>query len=391
MSIIIIGESYTFPDGNAATNRVHTYAKGFIENDFIPHVICFASRYNTAGDGITNGIHYYHPFGQRERSQYFLVRRWQKIIKYFKTISLIIEINKEDKILAIICYTQIIQTLFFIFGIAKYLNTKVILERSEHPLRKYQSTFITQKIGKLKSKLETMLCDGIFCISQYLIDFYKSKDVNRKKLFLVPSTVDPERFDIQSKSPLPYKYIVYCGTLTLAKDGVDILIKSFSLTLEKHPELHLVLIGKGDSTNQETLIKELVSELKINKKVFFTGQLPRTEIASYLNNAHILALARPISMVADAGFPSKLTEYLATGVPVVVTEVGDIPVYLNDNVNSFLSEPNNVEAFAAKLDFVLNNYEIAKEVALIGKELTNTIFNYNFQAKRMIGFMKILY
>lgn len=390
MALIIIGESYTFPEGNAATNRVHTYAKGFLENGINVHVICFASRYNTPGDGIANGIHYYHPFGQRTRNKYFLVRRWQKITKYFKTIILITKINRSDKVFGIICYTQLLQTIFFVFFLAKYTNSKLILERSEHPLRKYQKTIFTKNIGNFKARIETKLCDGIFCISQYLIDFYKNRSVSSKKLILVPSTVDPERFNIQIKSPLAYKYILYCGTLTLTKDGVDILIKSFALIAEKYLDLMLVLIGKAETTNQKIIIKELISRLNLDNRVFLLGQLPRTEIAAYMNNAQILALARPTSIVADAGFPSKLTEYLATGVPVVVTRVGDIPVYLKDSENSFIAEPDNVDEFASKMDFVLGNYNHAKNIALVGMKLTGTIFNYNFQAKRIIQFIKSL-
>jgi len=64
--------------------------------------------------------------------------------------------------------------------------------------------------------------------------------------------------------------------------------------------------------------------------------------------AKILALARPKSKVADAGFPSKLTEYLSTGNPVVVTRVGEIPYYLKDNVHAFLTEPDSVNSFAER-------------------------------------------
>jgi glycosyltransferase involved in cell wall biosynthesis len=94
--------------------------------------------------------------------------------------------------------------------------------------------------------------------------------------------------------------------------------------------------------------------------------------------------------VADAGFPSKLTEYLATGNPVVVTKVGEIPLYLKDDVSAFLSEPGSIDSFAGRLDFVLGNYEFAQRVGLKGKELTLTIFNYNFQSKRMIAFIDSL-
>jgi hypothetical protein len=39
MSVVIFGDVFTFPEGNAATNRVYTYAKGFIENGIDVHVI----------------------------------------------------------------------------------------------------------------------------------------------------------------------------------------------------------------------------------------------------------------------------------------------------------------------------------------------------------------
>jgi len=158
-----------------------------------------------------------------------------------------------------------------------------------------------------------------------------------------------------------------------------------------YPDINLVLIGKGDTVEEEIHIKGLVAELNIHKRVIFLGQLPRTAIPAYLCNAKVLALARPESIIADAGFPSKLTEYLATGKPVVVTKVGEIPVYLTDSVNAFLSNPNDIDDFTKKMAYVLGNYEIASEVGSRGKELTLTVFNYSFQSKRMISFINSLW
>lgn len=390
MSIVILGDLFSFPEGNAATNRVHTYAKGFTENGIQVHVICFASSYISNENGIINGIYYYHPFGQIKRNKYFIVRRWQKLLKHFRTIKLLNAINKKDKILAIICYSQLLQIQSFLFLLSKFIPAKVVLERSEHPLRNYQNSFFRRKAGLVKVRIESNLCNGIICISQYLIDFYENRGVSGKKLFLVPSTVDTDRFKILQESPFSFQYILYCGSLTLKKDGVNILIESFTCISKKYPEINLVLIGKGDTIQEEIIIKELVVKLKIEKRVIFSGQMSRDKIPAYLSNAKILTLARPKSMVADAGFPSKLTEYLATGIPIVVTEVGEIPIYLKDNKNAFISKPDSVEAFAEKLDYVLANYGIAKEIALKGKELTSTIFKYNYQAKRMIGFLNSL-
>jgi glycosyltransferase involved in cell wall biosynthesis len=387
MNIVIFGDAFSFPEGEASANRVHTYAKGFYENGSNAHVICFASKYDSADDGIINGIYYYHPFGQSKRNKYFLVRRWQKLLKYFNTLKLFKRIDRKDKINVIIVYTMLLQTHLFGWFLSRIYKSKFLIESGEHPLRLYQDGFLRKQQGLMKLKIESRSCDGILCISQFLINFYNKRGIPHHMLFLVPSTVDTERFRSSFTPPLTFQYISYCGGLTASKDGVNILIESFERISQKYQDINLVLIGKGDSIEDEMNFKDLVGNLNINKRVFFLGFLPRTKIPEYLNNAKILALARPRSMVADAGFPSKLTEYLATGVPVVVTKVGEIPIYLKDNENSFLSEPDSVEDFAEKLDFVLGNYEYAKEVAKKGKELTDTVFHYKYQAKRIIEFI----
>ena len=388
MSLIIFGDSFTFPEGNAATNRVHTYAKGFIENGTNVHVICFENEYIDKNDGIMCGIKYYHPFGQTERSKSFFIRRWLKLLKYLRAFVLIREINEKDKIIAINLWTQLFLTHLFAFVLAKCFKTKIIKESSEHPLRYYKSNIIKKIYGHFKLCLETKLSDGIFCITNYLIDFYKNRGYNQRKLFLVPSTVDSSRFDVYFKSPLSFEYILYCGNLSVLKDGVNILIESFTKISEKYPEINLVLIGKSYPLGDELILKDLVAKLNIEKRVFFLGQISRTDIPAYLNNAKMLTLARPQSIIADAGFPSKLTEYLATSKPVVVTKVGEIPVYLKDNESAFLSEPGSVDAFADRLDYVPSNYEFAQQVGAKGKELTTAVFNYKFQAKRMLDFIR---
>ena len=390
MAIVIFGDTFSFPEGNAATNRVYTYAKGFIENNINTYVICFSNDYLVNGNGIAERIHYFHPLNQIKRNNSFLIRNWYKQVKFLNTIILIRRINKEDKIEAIITYTKNSITHLFSYFLARIVNTKLIIETSEHPLRDHQGSFYRKILGDIKTYLNTIQGNGIFCISKYLMDFYKVRGVNPKKLFLVPSTVDTERFRILYNSPLEFPYILYCGSLAITKDGVDILIESFTKISEKYPEINLVLLGSADTHEEEMFFKDLAATLKIDKRVFFLGKISRTDVPAYLGNAKILTLARPNSIVADAGFPSKLTEYLATGRPVVVTKVGEIPVYLKDNENAFLSEPDSVDAFANKLDYVLDNYEFAQQVGEKGKELTTTVFNYSFQAKRIIDFVRSL-
>lgn len=391
MSLIIIGELFTFPEGNAATNRVYNYALGFIENGLNAYVICFRNEYDEQKNGNIDGIEYFLPFSPKNRSKYYFVRVWYRYLKYFTTIRIIKEINKKDKVLAINCYSRFLGTRLFSFLLAKFLNAKLILESSEHPLQYIESsTFFNRLRAKLELQLALRLSDGVLCISRYLVEFYKNMGINPAKLFIVPSTVDNNRFKNVEISPRSDQYIAYCGDLSIAKDGVDILVKSFAAIEHKHPELFLVLIGKAYYPNDEAIIMGLVKEFQIEHKVIFLGQISRNDIPKYLNGAKILALSRPDSMIADAGFPSKLTEYLASGKPVVVTKVGEIDNYLADGGTAFLAEPDNVESFAGKLDYILENYPDSLAVAQRGKELSETVFNYNFQAKRVIDFLNEL-
>jgi len=389
MSFVIFGDAFTFPEGSAATNRVYTYAKGFVEHGISVHIVCFRNDYLDKYNGEINGIKYYHPFGQTKRSKYFIVRRWQKFIKYFKTIKLLKEINKSDKVIAINSWTLLLFSELFAFFLAKYTRSNLISEHSEHPLRNYQSSCLRKIQGETKSYLGAKLCDGIFCISQYLIDFYKSKGVNSKRLLLVPSTVDPKRFSQTSKKPLPFPYIGYFGSLTFDRDNIDVLIKAFSLITNKHPEVHLVM-GGFCSDDEKKKIENLITELKLSFKVDILKYLTREEIIKYIIHADILIMVRAPDLKSQASFPSKLTEYLATSKPVVTVKVGEISDYLINGVNSFIVEPGNGDALAEKLDYILTDYDTALQIGRKGQELTQTIFNYNFQARRMIDFINSL-
>jgi glycosyltransferase involved in cell wall biosynthesis len=104
----------------------------------------------------------------------------------------------------------------------------------------------------------------------------------------------------------------------------------------------------------------------------------------------VLVLARPDNIQSKGGFPTKLGEYLATGRPVLITSVGDIPKYLSHGINGFLTKPGSAQAFAEQMTWILNNYAAAKNAGLEGKKLTMVDFDNVYQAKRVIEFVATL-
>ncbi len=380
---------FSFPEGDAATNRVLTFAKGFYEQGLKVHVICSGSGYTSDLEGVFNGIYYYHPYGQKTRNRHFLVRRFQKFVKYFRTFGLVRRLNREEKIVAMNILTNLFLTHTYTWFLSRIFRTKLIVECSEHPLRHFQKSSFKLLAGRVKFYFEARLCDGIYCISRYLIDYHRDHGINPAKLLLVPSTVDPSRFIMKEKSPFPFPYVGYFGALTFWRDNVDLLIKAYAEVYKRHPGVNLVLGGFG-SDEERQAIRDLSDGLDIGSKVILLDYMQRDEILNYIIHAHVLVMVRSNNLDAVASYPSKLTEYVATGNPVITVNVGEVSDYYADGVNAYVVEPENVNALAQKLDYVLGNYENAKAVCLRGKETIDTTFNYSFQAKRMIGFINSL-
>lgn len=102
----------------------------------------------------------------------------------------------------------------------------------------------------------------------------------------------------------------------------------------------------------------------------------------------MVLLARPSNIQVQGGFPTKLGEYLATGNPVVVTKVGEIPDYLIDGENAFLSDPDSPDSFSKKLMECLNDADRSMKIGLEGQKLALKVFNYKVQGQNIIEFIK---
>ncbi len=386
MMIVIFGDLFTFPDGSAATNRVYTYAKGFVENGINVHVICSMSYYSDNKNGVVDGIHYYIPFTPKQRSSSFFQRRWQNMIKYVRTFIYVRRLKKDNNIIAINNWSNLLITQLFGYILAKMCNAKLVVETSEHPLRDFQGGFFKRLQGNVKFLIETYISDGIICISHHLINFYRSKGIADKKLFLVPSTVDPNRFNRVSAKPFEHRYVGYFGSLTFDRDHIHILVQAFAIFCKKHPDVHIILGGFSSDTEKGKLVS-LIEQLDLVQRVHILGYLKREDIANYVANADLLVMVRSNDPHTQVSYPSKLTEFLASSRPVISVNVGEIPLYMKDEEEVFLVAPGDVDALAGRMDYVFNNYDHALDVGKRGRKLTETIFNYQYQAKRMIDYI----
>lgn len=389
MTYVILGDLFTFPEGDAATNRVYSYAKGLVENGIHVHVVCFRNEYTEVTEGLYEGIHYYNVLYQRKRDNRFLIRNWRKLKKFYNALDLLRSLNKKDKIQVIIVYSALPATFLWSRFIAFSIRSKVVQEVSEHPMRHFLEDGIRKYYAKMMVKMESRLTDGIICISKYLIDYYLKLEMPAHRLFLIPSTVDPSRFVSNGESPFPFRYIGYFGGLTFYRDNVDNLIRAFASIEEKHPEIYLVL-GGFCSDSERKMIHDLIKELGISR-IRVLEYLSREEVVKYIINAHMLIMVRADDVKSQASFPSKLTEYLATSKPVITVKVGEIPEYLTDGIDVYMVEPGDSLRLAEKMDKILNDYPAALRVAERGRRLTSGVFNYQYQAKRMIRFVDSLY
>jgi glycosyltransferase involved in cell wall biosynthesis len=177
--------------------------------------------------------------------------------------------------------------------------------------------------------------DVIAASNEYEVRWLRAYLPN-KKISLISNGIQQERFyelrDIASFSTekTDYTYIVYAGNIGLAQ-RLDVLVEVGA----NLPDVHVSIAGEG---NDYPRIKNLIEE-RGSDNITLLGSISRDEVLELYKTADILFAQ--LEATFSSAVPSKLYEYLSTGLPIVYGGVGEAARFLENFENVFLFEPGN--------------------------------------------------
>ena len=176
-----------------------------------------------------------------------------------------------------------------------------------------------------------------------IIDEY---NVMQEKISIVPNGVDLSMFNITKKKNS--KKVVFAGAMYYHR-GLDVLLKTIPLVIEKIPDAKFVLLGSGTEMDK---LKEIVSKNKLDNSVEFKGWIEREKIPENIADASIGIGPLRLTEVTSRALPIKVLEYMAVSLPIIAQK-GTLPNdVLENEKNGFFIE-NHIE-LAEKIILLLN-------------------------------------
>jgi len=377
---LIVFTNEPVPVGMAATNRIFSYSRGLVE---LGHEVTVCSSKPGLNNifkkftGEFDGVNYqilsearHWNYGQLRKLIFFLKAHLFFIPFLFKS-------KKRNKKTIVLIVSNKVSTIVFVRVFTWLLRMPLLQEKSEFPFHYMSKLWIKRVvISRLYSNTIYKLFDGMIVITTNLESFYKRKTRKSVPIFKLPLTIVAQRFmNIRCSDHFPKRYVGYCGYMGGDKDGISDLLKAFSIVNQKFKDVKLVLVGTAEKAELEAF-KLFTRQQNISDAVIFAGSLDRNEIPGFLKSAEVLVLARPDNLQASGGFPTKLGEYLASGKPVIVSKVGEIPNYLNHEKDSLLCEPNNIQDIANNIIRVLEDPSHFIPMGASGQRLAIEKFDY---------------
>lgn len=275
---------------------------------------------------------------------------FQPLSIYFASYNRLKKLHKEGKVDIINAHWIFPDAVVAVY-ISKKLGIPSVISARGCDINRYSSSFIR----RIQINWALQHADAITVVSnalkQKIIDIY---NIEEKKISIIPNGVDETLFHPMNKKECQLslgletnkKRLLFVGQLHPVKN-IKTLLKALSI-IKNDGELNFetLIIGTGPL---ESELKSLATELLLTStEVVFKGQQSHSDIATFFGAADLLCLPS-----IREGRPNVIIEALATGLPVVASNVGGIPEMVNEK-NGILVSPSDHKQLALALSQSMN-------------------------------------
>lgn len=166
----------------------------------------------------------------------------------------------------------------------------------------------------------------------------------------IPNGIDLAQIQaIQPFTPFTNPTVFYVGMLNKRK-GVDDLIQAMPSVKNEIKDVRVYIAGTGPEENK---LKMLVKRLGLEENVRFLGYITDEKKISYMKSTDVFVLP-----TYWESFPLVLLEAMASGRPIITTDICGNPSAVVDGVNGFLVKPGDWRHLSEKLMCLFKNKEL---------------------------------
>lgn len=380
---------YSFPTGMAATIRIISYGKGLIQNGANVEVYSNYWRGDNSPEpteGEIDGMKYIIPCRYHSKKSGFYHFFIDKANIYKGVIQRIKASHKKKPFDYMLISTDNLNEYAYFLPRIALLGIPMAFIGDEYP----------KPIRMLKKKIPLVykLCLKYYhryfskrvLMTKALQDYY-NREISPKPTFVLNSVLDETRFVSIKRQAVEKPYLCYMGNMQLKKDNVDNIITAFSRIAKDFPQYELRLFGTPNS-DDKAFIEDVIANTQMQNRVILKGRANYNDVPQILANAAILVTSQPDTIRAQGGFPTKMAEYMMSHTPMLVTDVGEIHEYVQDGNTTYMVSPENPEAYADKLRYILTHPDEAARVAGKAYDYAISHFTAKEVTKGLLSFLQ---
>ena len=345
--IIYVG-NFSFPNGNASGSRV--LGNGYIFRHLGYEVIYIGLDNNLKeGSILSETMNEYDGFKFYSLPYPNSTKDWLSYKKRFLEVQKIInEIGSEVIILygtpTISIFAKLLKkycklnNISFVMDVVDFLvipKGNIIFRIAKYLDVNYLKRYIAND------------ADGIISISSYLKRYYIKKvnnvtiipPISEYKYFKKPNINENNNIKKLIYIGNPFPYIQKNLKSKYFKDRLDLAIDYFSILLDVEFVFNIYGITLAQYLFVVPKQKDILE--KLNHKIIFHGEINNLEAKNNISQSDFSILFRNSNKMTNSGFPTKVSESISCGTPVITNSTSDLESYIINGKNGFLVNLNS--------------------------------------------------
>lgn len=236
-------------------------------------------------------------------------------------------------------------------------------------------------IAFIYERMEYLLLYKIYLVLAE--DSYKNKYKKIKKTTTILNYPQLELFENLPVEKHKNKSIAYIGSICPDR-GSKVIIEALKILKQSKEQVLFEAVGPVSAAHKQELL-DLINKYEL-EDVNYYGYLPAAEAFPIVAKCHVgIVLLRPTANYLES-LPTKLFEYMALGMPVIVS---NFPLYekiIAEEKCGLCVDPTNPEVIAESIKYLFENPSKAEEMGVSGRKAVKNKYNWDCEAAKLLEF-----